>query len=64
MSKTLTDSSTHTHMYTNIEFSAGCRVMTEADEDVKSLTAAIRLRGSEMREERQKAERGETTERI
>lgn len=38
--------------------------MTELDEDVKSLTAAIRLGGSETREERQKAERGESTERM
>lgn len=38
--------------------------MTEVDEDVKSLTAAIRLGGSETRGGRREASGEETTERI
>lgn len=64
MKMSKTDWQPHTRTPTQGEFSAECRVMTEVDEDVKSLTAAIRLGGSETREERQKAERRETTEGI
>lgn len=38
--------------------------MTEVDEDVKSLTAAIRLGGSETRVERPEASGRERTERM
>lgn len=61
MSKSVSDSLVR--IYTK-SLVAECRVMTERDEDVKSLTAAIRLGGSEMREERQEASGKETTERI
>lgn len=61
--KKVTDSHTHARQ-TQGELKAEHGVATERDEDVKSLTAAIRLGGSETREERQKAGRGETTERM
>lgn len=62
-SKKVTDSHTHARQ-TQAELGAEHGVATERDEDVKSLTAAIRLGGSEARQERQKAERGETAERM
>lgn len=56
-SKTLADSHTHTHTHTcRKSLVAQSGVTTEVDEDVKSLTAAIRLGGSETREERQQRE--------
>lgn len=54
-SKTLADSHTHTHTCRK-SLVAQSGVTTEVDEDVKSLTAAIRLGGSETREERQQRE--------
>lgn len=50
-SETLTDSHSHANSHRE-SLATECRVMTEVDEDVKSLTAAIRLGGSETREER------------
>lgn len=61
--KKVTDSHTHARQ-TQAELGAEREVATEQDEDVKSLTAAIRLGGSETRQERQKAERGEMAERM
>lgn len=62
-SKKVTDSHTHARQ-TQAGLRAEHGVATERDEDVKSLTAAIRLGGSETRQQRQKAARGERTERM